>query len=425
MPDIARFSLIIHTAFMSRTTLRPNTARSLGLILCLSMFTNLLWSQQRYEAGYLVNPGGKRSEVAIKYKDWRFKPAEIQVREGNGVERTIATEALKAFGVAGLFHFEHFDVLIEKSNTQLNSLPDAPEPPVRSRELLRAEVVGELTLYSYREPGITKYFLQRGDETPVQLGYYAFSTRAGEMRVSKAYLLQLNEYLDCLDSPANENTKYSLHDLADLVTRHNNCAKGTSLTLGTEVRPSRNPFHFGVLPGVYFANFSVHDPSAEENGVKTSGQTTFRMALEMEYILPFGVNKWSVMLSPSVYQFQSAGTYEYYPIARPVRTGRSEINYRALDIPLGLRYYSFAGEDLKAFGELHLGYRIIDGDPVDLGRYRMFDFSPTFTGLAGVGLRYRDHLQLAVRYQWDTNGLDSAITVSNSGGLWVSAAYIL
>lgn len=393
--------------------------------LVLGLLPQLGTAQISYEPGYLVGLDGKREDVAIRYQDWRFHPATITIRDAAGRERDVATDSVTEFGAPGVFTYRNVSVLIEKSTTALNSLDYQPRKPQRSRELLRVEVDGPTTLYSYRQPGVTKLFLQQGEVEPTLLVYYVFSPSPGVRRESKSYIMQLNAALSCLDQPANDRTPYHLNEIAALVRAQNTCSTGAEATQVVSAGMKARALSFAVLPGAYLARFRVVEPAARENGLGTVHQPVFRLGVEAEYRLPFGRDKYALLFSPSIYRFTSEGTFYYYPLARPAESGSTQVKFTALDIPVGIRYFAFLNPRTQLFAEGAVGIRLLDGPPLEIGRHRSFEYSTGFTGMVGLGLRTRDRYQLSARYQVDTNTLRSQLTVSKSGGLWLALGYRL
>ncbi len=146
--------------------------------------TTSLSAQQTFEPGYLIDAAGQRSEVLILNRDWRYHPAEIEVIRGQDADATrITTESLEEFGIDGKARYVNREVVIEKSSVEGLSPPDTIPVPQRERVLLRVEVEGEATLYSYLAPRVSKYFLAVGDGEPAALTYHRSLLENGQLSV--------------------------------------------------------------------------------------------------------------------------------------------------------------------------------------------------------------------------------------------------
>jgi len=83
-----------------------------------------------------------------------------------------------------------------------------------------------------------------------------------------------------------------------------------------------------------------------ENSVSNLKDTDFgsklgvTVGIEAEIILPFNHEKWSLLIEPTYQSFNS----------KKETTGlTSEIDYKSIEVPIGLRYYMFINENSKLF----------------------------------------------------------------------------
>ncbi len=121
--------------------------------------------------------------------------------------------------------------------------------------------------------------------------------------------------------------------------------------------------------------------------VEMESKLSPRIGLELEYRLPFGNNKYGLVIEPNYYRYQSAGTYS------PVyRIEMAATDHAVLQLPLGLRYYSFMGSTTKIFATLSGGYNFVLSGNVHYDRGPATDLHGSFSASGGLGLRFREHI---------------------------------
>ncbi len=61
----------------------------------------------------------------------------------------------------------------------------------------------------------------------------------------------------------------------------------------------------------------------------------------MEYILPFNKNKWALLIEPTFQQYKSEKSLNNNFVVK--------VDYKSIEIPFGVRYYSFLNQKSKIF----------------------------------------------------------------------------
>ena len=118
---------------------------------------------------------------------------------------------------------------------------------------------------------------------------------------------------------------------------------------------------------------------------------TFRIGLEFEFIMKFNKNKWAVIVEP---------TYQYFKAENKAITNLSNTNidYKSLELPVGLRHYLFLNNNSKIF---------INGsfisDFVLNSKVRNLDLNTSINFGMGVGYNYNNTYSLEFRYQTSRN----------------------
>ncbi len=362
-------------------------------LACLFLITSTAYAQQTFEAGYVIDSGGRRTEVAILNEDWRFNPDEIVVRKSPGAEPVhLPTESLQEFSIPGRVRYVNREVVIEKSPTASSQLSTAAPVARKERVLLRVEVEGPADLYSYLAPQVTKFFLAVGGRDPSQLIYTRYLREDGKVAEADTYRRQLAVHLACGAAADYARVRYQLPDLRARVVAFNDCAADGSVVYHNAV-PGAKSFYLTILPGLYGTHFRWVSESEGTVIAETPRNLVARLGVDVEFILPFGGNKFAVLARPSYYQFTASGT-----VSDPTSSSTFSVSYHALDLPFSVRYYSFLSERMRLFGTGSLGTTVPFGE-VELDQRELFRMQGTISLAAEIGLRYGDRFLLALGYE--------------------------
>ncbi|MGB8705709.1 MAG: hypothetical protein WCD31_11820 [Gillisia sp.] len=192
-----------------------------------------------------------------------------------------------------------------------------------------------------------------------------------------------------IDQSELEKTSYNQKELTALFVKYNSCKNVEPLNF--EEKPERNSFSLNIRPGVNRSSLDLrdvvrkHDIALEETG--------FRIGAEMEFTLPFNKNKWAIIIEPTYQYFKTEKEVPFQYIS-PVK-----VDYRSIEIPIGLRYYLFLNPESKLFVNASGLYDL------PLNSQISFPFVPDVpiksrNNLAfGLGYKFQDTFSIEFRYQ--------------------------
>ena len=135
-----------------------------------------LLAQNNFVPGHYINPQGERVDVYINNKNWDKSPTAIKVKY-NLTSRDIQTltvSDIKSFALSTGDIFESHIVQVEHSTSNLSEVMLFNRDLVVATDtvFLRALVKGAVSLFHLQyEKGEPHYFIQKGDEVPVELVY--------------------------------------------------------------------------------------------------------------------------------------------------------------------------------------------------------------------------------------------------------------
>lgn len=152
----------------------------------------------------------------------------------------------------------------------------------------------------------------------------------------------------------------------------------------------RKAFKLKITPGLKYSNASF---SGSSGGATFQNELSFRLGLEVEFILPFNNNKWAVFSEP-LYQSYYSKQNKQSPVTLLV-------DYKSIEVPIGVRYYIFIKSNLKLFfnGAYSFVYRLPNSGIRFSDRMENYLDINTKTNLGfGLGATIRDRFSFEFRY---------------------------
>ena len=349
------------------------------LLILFFLFSLNIYSQSKFEPGYLVFNDGLKTEVLILNMDWRTNPREIQYRISENSElETASLQTVQEFHV-GNSKFVRHEANVDFSSNKINDLSKIRAPEFRKeKHFFRVLVEGEANLYSLKSRGDEKFFYSTEGGDIEQLIYKKYNEGDGKIKYNTGYQQQLWNNLQCseISLPQINNTEYTLKHLEKLFIDYNECKNADYFIYNEKSNPGR--FKIGIKGGVNFTNFHLYQDGyyvkpdlytvVYHKGSTILKDSEFepqiRLGLELEYILPFNHGKWAIFLVPTYIPYKTEKEV-FLPGGRgidpnPVRTGTIAdfvtFKYSAIELPVGVRYYLFLKNNASIFFNGGAGY---------------------------------------------------------------------
>jgi len=177
---------------------------------------------------------------------------------------------------------------------------------------------------------------------------------------------QLFANVNCRQLPISqfENISYSNSSLLRWFRQNNQCLHSIDSNVTTEKK--RKWISASLLIGAGFLSYRSENSFVPNEGtVKYDSRTGITAGGEVELILPFNNNKWSVVAEGSTLSYNSSG----YDGAG----NNKSIDYNTINLLLGIRYYGFFDDKWKALFDAGLAKDI-----------KQSKFSPAL----GIGISY-------------------------------------
>jgi hypothetical protein len=307
------------------------------LILLIS---TVAFSQINYEQGYFIDNSGKKTDCLIKNLAWKNSPVDFEYKLTEDDEpKKGVIKNVKEFNV-NAYKFRRYAVKIDRSSSELNKMDDVREPRWTNETLfLKVLVEGKATLYQFEESNLIKYFYSSNDHSVAeQLVYkeYKINSRIAENNYYKQQLYNIMK-TGTEDISKYEKVKYKKDPLVNLFVSYNAASGGDVINLSE--KHNKGSVNLKITPGVNFTSLSMYNNLSQYN-FEFDSKATFRFGLEVEYIMPFNNNKWSLFIDPN---------YQHYKNEGEGNKVRWEADYTFIELPVGVRHYLFLNNKSKLF----------------------------------------------------------------------------
>jgi hypothetical protein len=354
-----------------------------GLLLLL--VTGASFAQINFEQGTFKNNNGEVTNCLIKNVAWKNNPVKFQYKlTENEPEKEATINEVQAFNVGG-YVFERYTVEIERSASTIGSLDASGKPDFKSETLfLKVLVAGNISLLVYEDGNIRKYFYKsEAIDRTEQLLYKRYEENM-QVKEYNRYKYQLAQLFADAKYPQGtyDRLKYDEKSLKNLFLKYN----GITGTATDETKgQNKSKFAFRVTAGVHQASIETQAETLSYREHHDFGnKTVFSGGLEVEWIMPFNNNKWSLFLNPN-YQSYKQDDRKTMSSAGRLYGWKAEANY--LSVPIGARYYMFLTQKSKIF--VNVAYTLNFKTGGQLSNNNMvFDLTSRQGWLVGVGFSY-------------------------------------
>ncbi|WP_034924399.1 hypothetical protein [Gillisia sp. CAL575] len=311
------------------------------LSVFIFLLTTTLFSQILYEEGYYIDKSGNKVAGFIENNDWNDNPVSFNFKTAKDSEIQIKNfDGVLEFGLENL-RFSKFKVQIDLSRDRVRELT-SERAPLFSEKFVFLKYIqdGKADLFMYQDNSVLRYFYRLDEDSPKQLVYKKF-LQGGKIAVNNHYQQQLFNDLNCENNTSSNvsNVSYNRIDLERYFTKYNNCKNWSTSYYNNN---SSGKFNLKVLLGADFTGMEI------DNGLNAGGEsfgTEFfiRAGAELEYIMPFNRNKWSIFIQPIYRNFMAERN-----LTKSYNADFS-ISSQSLELALGLRHYIFLNTSTKLF----------------------------------------------------------------------------
>ncbi|HLN54268.1 MAG TPA: porin family protein [Lentimicrobium sp.] len=377
--------------------------KAILIIFVVTLIQSLSYSQIAFEDGYFVDESGNKVECMIKNLDWKNNPTEFEYLVPSNQEVQIATiQSIKELGIYGFSKYVRAKVKIDRSGDHLDDL-NSDRNPFFQEEILFLKVLieGKATLYQYTVGSLIRFFYKLNDSSVNQLIYkrYLVSNKISENNQFRQQL-----YLDLKSEEIKigevERLKYGKSDLERIFKKYNEVSDSPYISFEPEKK--YDMFNISVKPGLKYSKLEIENSIIDSRYIDLGGKIRMSFGIAGEFILPYNKNKWGLIIEP---------TYQYYKLEKATEASGvsggiliSDVNYKSIELPVGVRHYFFLDNDAKIF--LNASY-VVDLDShssvrflrKDRSEFNNLEISSKGNLAFGAGYKFKNKFGLEIRYQ--------------------------
>ncbi|WP_431121865.1 hypothetical protein [Flagellimonas flava] len=375
--------------------MQPKFLLVLAIFTLSPLFMN---SQTRFEKGYYVALDGNRVDCLIQNSNWSDSPNQVTYKIADSAdESTIDPNSVLEFGVGGVVYKSVNSQFPETFLKPRKNDNEATPEMVQKTVFVKLILEGKASLYQYREKNQLIYLYQLDDEAIEVLNYKKYVTLNDyKIRENNLFRRQLLEKLNCNNSSAIQKVQYSRKSLTDYVLKFNSCKDPMGVVGSKEISRKKMKITVKLFAGVQSYDFTYESQGED---LDFENKTVAKFGAELEGILPFNNNKWSVFLSTDYSKYSSA-------IDAPNSATISyDIEVTRLGTLLGGRHYMFLDNKNSFFIEAALAF---DKDfNSEVNEYFENEFfgdrvipvrEMSFGGSFGAGYSYNQSIYVKVNY---------------------------
>lgn len=372
------------------------------IITLLSIFiTTSIFSQNNFEKGYIIDINDNKINCVIKNMDWRNNPTvfEYKLTDSSEIKKgTINT--IKEFGILNKFKYNAFIIDIDEASNNKGNLGRESEMNFVSKKLFLKHLIGgDVNLYSYNSKNTICYFYSNSTQIiPKQLEfkkYLSFSERIGTDKIVtlNKFHKQLISIFDCEDISESmiKKIRYTKSSLSKIINKNNTCSQSSSVNYNT-LSENRKSFRLNIRPSYRSSSLAIDNSVSTVQDVDFGKAQSFALGIELEYFLSFNNQKWAVIVEPTYQTYKQELTYNYLPNSSSNNITDVSIDYKSIELPIGIRHYIYLGEKHNLF--LNASY-LID---LNLSKKQIEFSSPSLTDL---DLKTRTNLSFGIGYKYD------------------------
>lgn len=307
----------------------------LYLLLLISYNT---FGQVVFEEGYFIDNNDIKTACLIKNYEWKNSPTKIEYRLTEFSEPITANiSEVKEFRISNI-KYQRFTLLIDHSSNAIANLSNDKEPIfIKDTVFLRLIIEGYANLYEAAE--YKRYFYSVNKSEVAQLVHkeYLVDTRVA---TNSSYKSQLWEDLkcSCINIEDIENVAYNKKDLVNIFEKYNICLNSDFINY--DIKQKKVAFDLVIRPGLKGASLSIKNQLNNSQNIDFGSSLSFSFGIAAELVLPINKNKWAVTFEP---------TYQYYKAEDPRPNFNNTVNYKSIELPIGLKYNFFLSEKSKIF----------------------------------------------------------------------------
>ncbi|RCS26754.1 PorT family protein [Polaribacter sp. WD7] len=375
-------------------------------IISFFLFLSLTNTAQiKFEKGYFIKNNKEKVECLIKNIGWRYTPTQIDYKLASDTEiKTMKLTNIVEFGIYDDSKFIKRTVDIDRSSSDVDVFDEDRNPNFKTETIfLKLLLKGDINLYQYTNKDLFRFFYEKKATKEIKQlvykQYYGYkyvdgNPVRGGVKTNNGFRQQIINYFDskCVDTKNVKNLRYSKNDLVPFFKEFNQCSN-KDINYITK-KNKRRAFNFTVKVGLNNTSVSVLQTAVREfDFFSFDNKPNLKLGFELEHILSFNKNKWSIIFEPTYQSINFQGEQS--------ETFQKNFNYSSVEIAIGVRHYLFLNTNNKFFinGMFVLSYAVNDSSAfLFTEQFIKPEIIHSFPIATGIGYQYSNKIGIELRY---------------------------
>ena len=202
--------------------------------------------------------------------------------------------------------------------------------------------------------------------------------------------------LQCADISMGdiENTEYKSDGLVKLFKAYNQANNNYSVSSEDSVKTKKYLFNLSLRPGITLSSFSVKNSETPAISASFGNKMGVRFGVEGEFVMPFNKNKWALLIEPTFQSYKASAKNGY---------GETyDANYKAIELPIGVRHSFFMSDKSKIFVNVSYLFNFELGSTFQSNNESYLELKASKNGLQ-YGIGYAHNRKLSVEFRVEPN----------------------
>ncbi|MEP3210091.1 MAG: hypothetical protein ABJN95_12910 [Maribacter sp.] len=372
----------------------------------ISIFTQ---AQIKFEPGYFITNEGQKTNCFIKNSDWKNNPIKFDYRmTPEGEIQTGLLRNITEFATESGFKYLGRSVAINRSSNKTAELEGSRVISFQKEKLfLKVLVEGPSNLYYYEQGDLRRFFFSIGNGEIIQLRFKRYLKEPDNNRPSSRsdhligenneFRQQLWNSFNCegLNKAVIAKLAYKFDPITKLFNAYNVCIDPNYVA--DEKVKTNFKVNVSLRPGFKLTSLDVDNSFSAFRNVNFDQKLSWRAGVELEAVLPFNKNKWAIIAEPT---FNSYTDEAEITVQSSIVQIVANINYKSLELPIGIRHYMFVSDKFKLFLNASALLDIPFNSEITYSNgfstTAQLGFNTSFVG--GIGLNYNNKFSIEGRY---------------------------
>lgn len=426
-------------------------------ILFFLFFSVLLNAQVKFQEGYIIDNSDKKIQCLIKNMDWKQNPKSIIYKlNEDSSEETLVVNDLKEFQIYDTDNFYKRYPINKAVTGNFYEKMQLTNDLV----LLKVLVDGETDLCELHSNGTYYFFYQKNDQL-VLLDYEKKVDDNNKIRENSNFRKQLFDNFKCNDFTIEDYSKlkYNSTALSNFFSQYNQCLGEDYANLNSQRTKAK--VNFKLRGGLnlntsqtnqnassIFLTFTVPpfsgNPQGDDVVVTNAGienyntNNSFSLGAELELLLPFAQNMWSVFIAPNYHNVSEIKGERNFsvPVVEDFEV-TSSLSYAFIQIPIGIRRYFYLNDKMQLYTHVAYAQNVILSSDKNMQLNNLPEPSTSYSfgiesnvkkrnsgGYFGLGIIFSNKYAIDINYYALNLNLNDFYQV-NMKGFAINASYTI